>query len=228
MIIQSLITDAIYKSLQDREHQPQINSGYANFALYELNYILDEWRDLIPFSQEFVFTNVDDLADTNFVSVSNVNFVLNNVSAELPPITLTEYMRISQVTNLRSIPTCYYFDQLKQTIRVYPIPNNQPYLFIVWARVADRPVTMFDEIPLQVTPFMQNALVYELAKRLCEEYGVDWPEGKESTRVKLYSLLQGKRSVDLKPAANIVFGLPNVSQVPPFPYFYAISGGTFS
>ena len=223
--VQTLLDDAIYKSLQDRENDPIIDSGYQNFALYELNLLLDEWRDLIPFAQQFIFTNVDELSNTNFVTVANVNYVLNNVSSPLIEASLTQFMEIQQITNLTGVPIYYYFDQLAQTITVYPTPSNPSYQFIVWGWVQDQPLTLFTVIPTQITPFMYNALVSELAFRLCNEYGVEWSAGKEQTRDRLFRLLQSKVSVDLTPAVDIVFGQPNAVNVPTFPYFYYMSGG---
>lgn len=226
MNVQSLLDQAIYESLQDQEHQPIINTGYEKYALTVLNFLLDEWRDKIPFAQELTFTNVDDLTNSSFVSVSNVNFVLNQVQMPLTPVSLSQFNAIQSPLNLKGIPQVYYFDELAQSILVFPAPTTIPaYSFTVWGRLADQPLSLFDQIPANVPLFMTNALIFELAFRLCAHFGVPWTEEKDRTRQSLLMLMNRKRDIDLSPLPTCEMGRPQSGGVPPYPWLWAISGG---
>jgi hypothetical protein len=224
--VQSIITDAIYLSLQDRQFQSEINAGYLDFGLNQLNLILDEWRNLIPFAQTVTFNNVDDLENSTFYNVDTVNFILNTTSQTLTRVTLTRFKEQQAIIGLVGIPSIYYFDELTQSIMVYPRPSNPQYQFTVWGRIQQVTLGMFDEVPANMPPFMRNAVIYELAFRLANNYGVPFENYKELTHQSLVKSLKNKKSFDLRTPRNIAFGLPNSSQIPPFPWLYYVSGGT--
>jgi hypothetical protein len=127
MMVQELITNAIYKSLQDREFNPVVNSGYVLFGLYELNNILDEWRDKIPYNSTVTFNNVQNLNASTFVEVITVNYIINTNSYMLEPFDIIKFKEIQTVIGLQGFPTCYYFDELTGNIQVYPLPSNESY-----------------------------------------------------------------------------------------------------
>lgn len=224
--VQSIITDAIYLSLQDRQFQPDINAGYLDFGLNQLNLILDEWRNLIPFAQVVTFNNVDDLENSLFYNVETVNFILNTTSQTLQRVPLTRFKEQQAIIGLVGIPSIYYFDELTQSIMVYPRPSNPQYKFTVWGRIQQVTLSMFDTVPANMPPFMRNAVIYELAFRLANNYGVPFEAYKEITHQGLVKSLKNKKSFDLRAPRNIAFGLPNSSQIPPFPWLYYVSGGT--
>lgn len=211
--------------MQDRQHQSQVNSGYENFALTQVNSILGEWRDWIPFSQQVTFTNVDNLEATTFASVVNVNYVLNRVSAPLREKNLTQFLELKNVLELLGVPQIYYFDQLTQSIDVYPHPSNPTYSFLVNGRILHPDLSLIDEIPANMPGFMTQAVTYETGFRLIAQYGGYWSDEKEKLRLYLIELLQRKNSRDITPPRNIVFGRPSGLDVPPYPWLWAISGG---
>ncbi len=225
MNVQGLIADAIYNSLQDQRFQPSINALYQNYALMQLNFILDEWRDKIPFGQEFTYTDASKLLSTSFISIQNITFVLNEVSSPLRRRDLTTFKFEKTVINLESVPQIYYFDELAQNIDIYPEPSQTNYSFIVWARINNVPVTLTEVIPTTIPPFMINALSFQLAYRLCTRFGRPWTEDKENQRLQLVNLLDSKLSIDLTPDPMAVFGSPKCSTTAPFPSWYYLSGG---
>lgn len=226
MNVQGVIAQAIYKSLQDRQFQASINPGYSAFALFELNNILDEWRDKIPFASLLTFTNISQLTNTKFVSITNVNYVLNQVQTPLTQVSLTEFNATQNYINLTSIPEVYYFDELSQSILVYPLPSNPVYSFTVWGRLGQQPLALTDPLPDNMPQFMTSALIFKLAKRLTMEYGAPWSDEKNNELMRLESLLDNKNDVDLTPERHVLFGRPQTTQPSPFPYFYFLSGGT--
>jgi len=225
MLISTLVTDALYLSLYDRELQPAINGGVTNAALNTLNYIFDESRDLIPYPVEYTFNSAAELLNTPFVSVDNVNYLLpgSNVKQPLLSKDLTDFNKLSLIVGQQSIPNIYYFDPLLQNINIYPLPSQVDSRFIVWGRAALGPLTLNSALPQNMPIFMANALIYELAGRLAGEKGAVFNERKERTRLDLIGQLKSKRQVSLSTPRDNVFGSPNGKH--PFPFFYYLSGG---
>lgn len=224
--VKSIIERAIYTSVQDEEFQPVINGLYLQRGLDELNLILDEWRTLIPWSQSVTFNNVEDLENSSFVSIETVNFILNTTSQPLQRVTLTEFKEQQNIVGLTGIPAIYYFDELTQSIVVYPKPANPQYQFTIWGKITQVTLGLYDAIPANMPPFMKSALIYELAGRIAQKYGTPWAAEKEAQRQALVKSLKNKKGLNLSARRNLAFGLPNSSDMAPFPWFYYVSGGT--
>lgn len=230
MNVQSLVDDAIFLSLQDAQFQPKVNAGYQAFALNELNNILDEWRDLIPFGSDITFNNVSNLLSTSFVEVESVQYVIissgtNNAAFYLRSVSENEFKREQVIIGLSAFPTIYYFDQLAQKINIYPAPTQTNYQFIVRGHVSQINLGLFDNIPVNMPRFESSPLVYEIAFRLCARYGADWDAKKETIRTQTFASLQNKKEIDLSPDIDLVFGTPGLAYKAPFPTWYYISGG---
>jgi hypothetical protein len=225
MIVKEILTNAIYKSLQDRALNPVVDPGFLLFFLFEFNQLLDEWRDHIPFNSFVTFNNVDDLQNSKFVQVETVNYILNNVSFPLPIIGLDEFKRIQTIIGLLGFPEVAFFDELQQTINIYPLPSNPSYQFTVWGKIQQVTLGMNDTVPANMPPFMVKALTYELAFIGASEYGAAWDSKKEAIRQSSLQSLMQKKSIDLSPDVDIVLGNPAQRIDAPFPYFYFMSGG---
>lgn len=226
MLAAQLVTDALYLSLYDRNFDRSIDGGDETHGLQVLNELLDEWRDRIPYPFQYTFATADDLLNTQFVQVDNVSFVLGSVKYPLTPELLTPFNEINTVLNLSTIPSIYYFDLSTQSITVYPIPPNNPtYSFIVWGRQALGGLGLVSALPPNMPVFMITAVKYEVGFRLAAEVGVLWNENKERIRQATFTQLKNKTQVTLVKPRNIVFGRPGSANIPPYPYFWAISGG---
>jgi hypothetical protein len=225
-MVEEIIDNAIYKSLQDRALDPSIDSQYVLLGLSELNNILDSWRDYIPFNSTVTFNNVNNLMNSKFTDVTSVNYVINNVSfSNLKSVDLVTFKNMQNIIGLLGFPKIYYYDQLSQTIEVYPLPSNPEYQFTVWGRIQQISLGLKDKIPANMPLFMVKAVTYELAFILASEYGSPWDSKKESIRTTSFELLKKKKIFNLKPQSNIVFGRPNSRNAPPFPWLYYMSGG---
>lgn len=225
MKFQQILTDAIYESVQDRAFQPVVNGGYLLAALNFLNLVLDEWRDLIPYPSRMIFSNVDNLEATVFVEIDQVGFIINKSVSILTSNGLREFRQKQDVEDLKGFPSDYYFDQLNQTIEVYPKPSMPAYKFQVDGRVSAAAFGEFDDVPKTITPFMRSALTYEIAFRLSAYYGKDWDAKKETLRTNLLSSLKNKKNIDLSTAPTCDLGMPTSGQAPPLTGWYYISGG---
>ena len=226
MIAQALCNEAIYLSMQDREHQPIIDAGYLATALLKLNGLLDMWRDKIPYDTLFTFTDFDQLTNTNFVSVDEVNYILGNTQTPLRSVSLTQFNYLQNVIGLQSVPYYYYFDELAQTINVYPLPApGTGFSFTVWGRVAQQPLTLTTVLPTNMPQFMIEALTYQTAFLLCGAYGRTFDPQNDEVRKDYIAGLNAKKSQDLSAPPDTVFGRPDNKGVPPFPNWYVMSGG---
>jgi hypothetical protein len=228
--VKYLADNAIFLSLQDPQFQPDINATYADFAVNEINNLLDEWRDKIPFSSEITFNNVTNLLATTFVEVDTVQYVIissgtNNAAFYLREVSESEFKRIQTIIGLAAFPNVYFFDQLLQRITIYPAPTQDNYQFIVRGRVGSVDLGLFDEIPANIPRFMQNAIIYEVGFRLAARYGADWDAKKETIRNGLLETLDNYKVIDLTPDVECVFGRPGTQYRAPFPIWYYISGG---
>jgi len=224
--VKSIIERAIYTSLQDEEFQPVINGLYLQRYLDELNLVLDEWRTLIPWSQSVTFNHVEDLENSSFVSIETVNFILNTTSQSLRRVTLTQFKEQQNIVGLTGIPAIYYFDELTQSVVVYPKPANPQYQFTVWGKISQVNLGLYDAIPANMPPFMKSALIYEIGSRGAQKYGTPWAAEKEAQRQALVKSLKNKKGINLSARRNLAFGLPNTSDMAPFPWLYYVSGGT--
>jgi len=225
MKVQQILTNAIYKSVQDRAFQRIIEPHYKLVALNEFNFILDEWRDIIPYESKVVFNNVENLQNSRFVEVDSVSYVINQVSTVLWPRNYKAFREEKSVQNLMGYPEIYYFEQLTGSIEIYPAPSNPEYQFIVEGRLALANLGEFDDVPAAMPPFMINALIYETGFRICAEYGVPWDAKKEVIREKLVGGLMNKKNIDLTAKPDCVLGMPDTQSSSPFPLWYYMSGG---
>lgn len=230
MNVKFLVDNAIFSSLQDARFEPKINPNYAEFALSQVNFLLDEWRDNIPYASEVTFNNISSLLATTFVEVDTVQYVIisggqSNAAFYLQSVSLNQYKQQQVLIGLNAFPNIYYFDQLLQRINIYPGTTQNNYQFIVRGRVGSLNLGMFDDIPANLPLFMQNALIYEIAFRLVGRYGADWDAKKEATKNGLLMQLENKKEIDLTPDIDIVFGTPGVAHNAPYPVWYYISGG---
>ena len=223
-IAKTVVQDALYLSLYDEVFQPAIDNGLVTSALAQFNLMLDEYRDKIPYTFQYQFTDVNDLQNTTFVTVDKLAYVINGIVFPMACLNLVRYREIAVVEGLVGIPMVYFFDESTQSIEVYPMPSNPSYAFILNGRRALGPLALEDNLPPNMTQFMQNALTYELAFRLCGKFNAQWNESKEFTRQQLMKGLLDKRVIDLTPQRNLIFGSCDPS-IPPFPEFFYVCGG---
>lgn len=224
--IQTLLNNALYKSTNDRQYDPiQVGGGRINVALNLLIGLFDEYRNEVPFTQEEIFSTYAELTSTAFNSVVHVDYTLGDVKYPLVQRDLTRFNEESVVLNLKSIPQIYYFNELTKTISVYPEPQDNTNDFIVHGYKDLGAIVLTTTIPANMPRFMQDFLEYELARRLCDEYGVEWTQQKEQTLQKLYRRLMDSKDIDLTPDADRQFVRPSSGNAP-WPQFYYLSGGS--
>lgn len=224
--VATLVNNAMYKSLYDRQYYPTISGPDSQTGLQLLREIMDECRDVVPFVQRLVTTTQDQLTNTDFVGVQVINYYLStNVKYPLYWRNIRVYNDDSLIQNLQAPPKYYWFDELTQTINVYPKPNNigSGWNFEIFGFMALTALTLQTELPASMPVFLKSYLEYELAMRLCNEYGVEWSPQKEAIRAKLYKQALIKRNIDLTPDYEPAFKTGNVDA--PWPWLWSISGG---
>jgi hypothetical protein len=223
--VRGLVSEAFYMSLYDEEFQPDIPPGQMNIGLKALNYLLDEWRDKIPYTFTNRYSNVDDLMNTQYVQVDVVSFIINDFKQVLRRCSYTEWEQLTTITDLSGYPCIYWFDESVQTINIYPTPTQPNYIFEVLGRMALGAVTLNDYLPADMPVFMQSACLYELAFRLAGKFSVDWDEKKLKTYNDTMMGMLNKRIIDTKAPIKRVIPNEGSGETPGYPYWYFMSGG---
>ena len=223
--IQVLINNALYKSTNDREFEKiEPGGNRLNVALDILQGLFDEFNYAIPYTQLTTFSDYNDLTNTTYKKVMNVTYFLGDVRYELVQKNRTQYLKIASVADLKSIPEIYFFDELTGTISVYPEPSLSTNDFEVVGLIDFGQVQPTTVIPENMPRFMRDFFEYELARRMCDEYGVQWSESKEATRRDLYRRLRNAQDIDLVPNDIDPFRAPSAGKNG-FPYLYYLNGG---
>jgi hypothetical protein len=222
MLVEELITESLYMSMYDRQFDPAIDGGVVNTWLQKFNRMVDRFRDKIPYSFFYNYSNVDSLSNTSFVMVDDVSYIINKNVTSLTRVGLNDFIRLADVDNLIGYPSIYYFDDSTGTIKIYPSPSSSNYTFRVSARSALGGLKLSDEIPDNVPDFMKDVFIYELAFLICGEKGIPFNDKKTETRAALLAELRQKQIFDLTPQNNILF---NIDQPNPYPKLYYLSGG---
>lgn len=222
---QSAVTSAWYLSAYDRNLQKTINGGDMLFGLETMQYILDEWRNKIPYTEKYTFTDVSQLQNTDFVWVDTVAYIFpnNTVKYLVSDVGFKRFQEQNVVINLKSIPEIYWFDELSQSIDVYPLPSQTGYKFQVYGRPALVVNTLNVPMPSNMPTFMYSALIYELAFRLAASRGVDFDEKKNQIRINLLNGIEEKREVYVDGPSGTEMTV-NQRSVPPYPVWAQISG----
>jgi hypothetical protein len=216
--VRGLLTQALYKSVFDRQLQPAIPPDYMTAAWLDFNMLLDELRDKIPYTFSYRFTDVNLLQNTLFVQIDDVRYVLAREKYNLRRLMLSEYEDQSFLEGLDGFPQVYWFDESTQTIEVYPLPSQPDYTFLVHGRKALGPLEIDDELPSNMPVFIQSYIIYETAfRQAAVNYGIAWSPEKEMKRKSLESQMNGKIVVDLRPPTQSIFG--NDGSLP-FPFLF--------
>lgn len=196
--IQTMVNNGLYKSANDREFEKiEPGGNRSNVALDILQGLFDEYRQMIPYLSKTTYTTYAELTNTDYVSVSNVEYILGDVRYSLPLVSRTMFLRMASIENVSAPPQVALFDELTQTIEVYPVPLATGENFEVYGLLGLGSVELSTAIPTNMPRFMRTFLEYELARRLCEEYGIAWSDSKEQTRRDLYRRLVNSQDLSL-------------------------------
>lgn len=202
--IRSLLEDALYLSIADREFSPvEPDGSQINAALNLFVDIIDVYRDQIPFWTEKEINNESELENVGASKINFVEYLLGTVVYGLTALNQQEFSHVATVVGLRAIPSWYWFDEAADAIRVYPLPQTSNNKFIIGFTPLEMVENLDQVIPSSITNFMQLFLKYEVAKNLCNIYNVEWSVLKEKTRLdywqKLLILSQNKITQPMKP-----------------------------
>lgn len=222
MKVQVLIDNALYMSLYDREYQA-IPGNMQEAALNTFINMLDENRHNVPYHEDVQTVSFAELSNTDFTKILQVEYILGGVKYPLEECSLSSFNRLSCVIGLKAPPRYFYFDNLTQTIQVYPEPTNGEK-FIIHGYKAMEAVNLTDEIPSNMPVFMRSYMEFALAKRLCTMYERQWSNDKEAELERLELLLDNNSDIDLTAPVDVVMSA-NTNGKGSFPWFYYLSGG---
>lgn len=180
MYVKEILTRAISKSLVS-SFQDQNDAQYISSAFNILLDLIDELRDVIPYYEEFTFNTLAELKSKPFYDVGGIKYYINNVSYILYGANQLEFQRLSNIKDLKSLPSSFYIDDVTGLINIYPEPTNGEN-FLVWGTSREDTLGLTSKVPTAYPRFFINYLIQEISYRLCCDYNVDWSEIREALR----------------------------------------------
>lgn len=221
--IQTLLMRAIYRSgLRDRQADPNIPGSEVETALDEFNSANNMFLSYMPFIDVQANLAVAGLANTSFVSVNAVYYVLQNVRYELKNCGFNQYQHERSLENLNSIPQFYWFDEGTKTVNVYPTPTTGT--FTVYGQSNNGVFAITDAIPTNWDPLYEDILISETAFRLCNEYGIEWTQQKNASYEAAKRKLADRKQIAIDPIGKVTITTHRGSM--DGLELYYISGGT--
>ena len=226
MKVNTLLTNAIYKSISDREFDPAIEGGKINVALDLFNDLVDSERHLLPFINYSEYDDLTALQATTFYDIQKMDFILNGIKFPMFNKSYRQYDDESPIENLVTIPNIYWVDEQTYQVQVYPTPISSNYKFLVWGKIAYNTLLKTDELPSTMPKAVKLYFTYALASLLADEYNAIWPQQKQVNLEKYRQEVLNLNNEDLSPINDVMFAGGASKGYAPFPaYFYASGGG---
>jgi hypothetical protein len=195
-----LITGAYYASGIVARDFETVSGSQAGDGLVWLNELIGKKiiePDLIPYEGSTTFTGVvgqEDYQVNNLIKPDTVTFVKQDVRYKLDYIPRDQYRGSTRVNNINSMPYQYYYERNFDgaSISLYFKPN-EAYTFTIYGIFRLSEVTAAQDLSLTLNRFYITFLRYELAEKICTEYGMPVPSNVER-EVNAYRALISKQS----------------------------------
>lgn len=201
-----LITNAFYISnIVSRDFEVPTGSQMSD-GLYMLNDILADKTinsSLIPYSDRLNFTaspGVDNYFIDNLIYAETLTFFINATRYQTRNQQRQDFFGSFRQTNIESLPFNWHTERELSGARLflYFIPDTN-YPLEIWGQFRLSSVTEFQDLELTLDRFYINFLKYELAVRLCKEFGYSIPPLVEKQLQDYYQWISGQsNTMDLK------------------------------
>lgn len=206
----SLISNAYFESkIVSREFESVSGTQIAN-GLTWLNEILGRMvvdETMIPYETTYNFNTVvgqEAYPIDNIISVDTLTFTKDNVRYAMKYTARNQYFGSYRVNDIQSLPFEWYFERNYGggTIYVYFDPD-QIYPMEVHGLFRLAEVTLQQDLSLTLDTFYRTYLRYELASKICDEFGMPVPSGLQKELERYIGLIK-KRSRPLDLTINKV------------------------
>jgi hypothetical protein len=180
--VTNLVNNAYYlANIVSRGYETVSGGELADGVEYLNDLLADKTVDdgMIPYKSTGTFSGVigqEAYPIADLISVDTLTFTIDDVRYPMTDIQRNAYFGSGRVNNIDSLPYSYHVerDLGGATIYMYFSPDNT-YTFEWWGTSRLASVTAAQDLELTLDRFYINMLKYELAERLCGEFGFEVP-----------------------------------------------------
>jgi hypothetical protein len=168
---------------------------------------------IIPFYETQTFNAVigqETYFIANLVDLEVLTYVDNNLRYPMTFLNRDDYKGNSRVNDVKSLPSRYFIERAPggANISMYYVPDKA-YQFEITGKFAFAMITdVNNDIPASIETNYGEYLEYELAKRMCLLYDVEWSAQKEAHRARLYRQILEMSPPDYRMQTATMFGGP--------------------
>lgn len=203
---QQLVTNSYYiANIVSRDFET-VSGQQASDGVSILNDLIADKtieQQYIPYSQSYTMNatmGVTEYFISNLIAVNTYTFFIGDVRYQTINQQRSQYFGSGRNINIDSLPFIFHIERKLggATLFVYPVPN-QNFPIEIWGQFSLSSVTQFQDLSLTLDRFYINFLKYELAVRLCNEYGFDVPPRVEKQLQTYYQVVsEQSNTVDLR------------------------------
>lgn len=177
-LVSQLVTNAYYISnIVSREFETPTGQQMSD-GLNILNDLLADKTinsALTPHTTQYLFTALPGVYQyfiPNLIAIETIAFFIDSVRYQMRNQQRQDYFGSFRQVNIETLPFNWHLERVLggANLFLYFVPN-QDYPMEVWGTFALASVTEFQDISLTLDLYYINYLKYELAVRLCKEYG---------------------------------------------------------
>lgn len=201
-----LISDAYYVSnIVSREFETPTGQQLSDGLRFLNELITDKDIDssLVPYTSVYNFSAVigqQMYFIPNLIYAETFTFYINTIRYQTRNQQRKDYFGSFRATNIESLPFNWHTERCLNgsNLFLYFLPS-QEFPLEIWGQFRLSTVTQFQNLSLTYEAFYTNFLKYELAVRLCKEYGYNAPPLVSEQLANYYTIINAKSNTyDLK------------------------------
>lgn len=201
-----LVANAYYiANIVSREFET-VTGQQASDGLNILNDLLADKtanNSMIPYTDRYTFTATAAQSTyfvPNLIYADVFTFFINDIRYETRNQQRQDFFGSFRATAIQSLPFNWHAERKLggTNIYLYFVPNTA-YPMEIWGQFSLSSVTQFQDLSLTLDRYYINFLKYELAVRLCKEYGYNVPPAVNEQLEEYYRWIgSSTNTVDLK------------------------------
>ena len=200
--VTQLITSAYYLSGVVARELETVTGAELSDGLRSLNALLSSRSNisrLIPYFTEYeldLVVGTEKYNIPNLVYPETVTFNLGDIRYSMSYRGRSDYFGRARIDNVTSLPFEWHFERVKggADLYIYFKPSDT-YTMKIWGKFSLSSVTLNQDLELTYDLFYIDYLRYKLAKRLCTEFGVNFPSQADEELQEIEKI-----SVDISPS----------------------------
>lgn len=201
-----LISDAYYVSnIVSREFETPTGQQLSDGLRFLNELITDKDIDssLVPYTSVYNFSAVigqQMYFIPNLIYAETFTFYIDTIRYQTRNQQRKDYFGSFRATNIESLPFNWHTERCLNgsNLFLYFLPS-QEFPLEIWGQFRLSTVTQFQNLSLTYEAFYTNFLKYELAVRLCKEYGYNAPPLVSEQLANYYTIINAKSNTyDLK------------------------------